>query len=98
MEAGGQWNQKYEKSRKQTEMVENPTILIIRLNVIFFLFLTLFLTVLGSHCCGFSCCGAWTLDVWASVVVAPELSCPVACGIFLDQGSNPCPLHWQEDS
>ena len=20
------------------------------------------------------------------------------CGIFLDQGSNPCPLHWQEDS
>ena len=60
MEAGGQWNQKYEKSRKQTEMVENPTILIIRLNVIFFLFLTLFLTVLGL-CCGthaFSNCGA----------------------------------------
>ena len=24
--------------------------------------------------------------------------CPVACGIFLDQGSNPCPLHWQADS
>ena len=22
----------------------------------------------------------------------------MACGIFLDQGSNPCPLHWQEDS
>ena len=21
-----------------------------------------------------------------------------ACGIFLDQGSNPCPLHWQADS
>ena len=21
-----------------------------------------------------------------------------ACGIFQDQGSNPCPLHWQEDS
>ena len=25
------------------------------------------------------------------------LSCSKACGIFLDQGSNPCPLHWQED-
>ena len=26
------------------------------------------------------------------------LSCPAACGIFPDQGSNPCPLHWQADS
>ncbi|CAN0560203.1 unnamed protein product [Rangifer tarandus platyrhynchus] len=26
------------------------------------------------------------------------LSCPMACGIFSDQGSNPCPLHWQKDS
>ena len=26
------------------------------------------------------------------------LSCSVACGIFLDQGSNPCLLHWQVDS
>ena len=25
-------------------------------------------------------------------------SCSAACGIFLDQGSNPCPLHWQADS
>ena len=25
-------------------------------------------------------------------------SCSVACGIFPDQGSNPCPLHWQADS
>ena len=24
-----------------------------------------------------------------------RLSCSVACGIFLDQGSNPCLLHWQ---
>ena len=30
-----------------------------------------------------------------SVVVAHGLSCSTACGIFLDQGSNPCPLHWQ---
>ena len=33
-----------------------------------------------------------------SVVAAPGLSCSVACGIFWDQGWNPCPLHWQEDS
>ena len=25
-------------------------------------------------------------------------SCSEACGIFPDQGSNPCPLHWQGDS
>ena len=29
-----------------------------------------------------------------SVVVAHGPSCPAACGIFPDQGSNPCPLHW----
>ena len=23
----------------------------------------------ASHCGGFSCCGAWALDAWASVVV-----------------------------
>ena len=33
-----------------------------------------------------------------SVVVAPGLTCSVACGIFPDQGSNPCLLHWQADS
>ena len=33
-----------------------------------------------------------------SLVVAHGLSCSVACGIFPDQGSNPCPLHWQADS
>ena len=32
-----------------------------------------------------------------SVVVAHGLSCSTACGIFPDQGSNPCPLHWQAD-
>ena len=30
-----------------------------------------------------------------SVVVAHGLSFPKASGIFLDQGSNPRPLHWQ---
>ena len=33
-----------------------------------------------------------------SVVVAHGPSCSVVCGIFPDQGSNPCPLHWQADS
>ena len=33
-----------------------------------------------------------------SVVVAHRFSCSTACGIFPDQGSNPCPLHWQVDS
>ena len=32
------------------------------------------------------------------VVVAHGLSCSAACGIFPDQGSNPCALHWQADS
>ena len=39
----------------------------------------------GSRCAG-------------SVVVAHGPSCSVACRIFPDQGSNPCPLHWQVDS
>ena len=33
-----------------------------------------------------------------SVVVAHGSSCSAASGIFPDQGSNPCPLHWQADS
>ena len=32
------------------------------------------------------------------VFVMRGLSCPTACGIFLDQGSNPCPLHCKADS
>ena len=39
----------------------------------------------GSRCAG-------------SVVVAHGPSCSVVCGTFPDQGSNPCPLHWQADS
>ena len=33
-----------------------------------------------------------------SAIVAHGPSCSAACGIFPDQGSNPCPLHWQSDS
>ena len=34
----------------------------------------------------------------ASVIAAHRLTCPTACGIFLDQESNLCPWHWQVDS
>ena len=34
----------------------------------------------------------------APVVAVCRLSSPMACGIFPDQGLNPCPLHWQADS
>ena len=34
----------------------------------------------------------------ASVAEAHGLSCFKACGIFLDQGLNPCPLHWPAHS
>ena len=33
-----------------------------------------------------------------SVIVGHGPSCSAACGIFPDQGLNPCPLHWQADS
>ena len=33
-----------------------------------------------------------------SVIVAHGPSRLAACGILPDQGSNPCPLHWQADS
>ena len=57
-----------------------------------------------SNHSGFSCSGAQALGHVVPVAVAPELqsaglvvvmhglSCSLACGIFLDQGSNPCPL------
>ena len=40
------------------------------------------------------------LGTLASIVVAHRLSCPAALWnlIFLDQGWNPCLLHWQTDS
>ena len=49
----------------------------------------------ASHRTGFSCCRAQALGIQASVVVARGRSGPGACGIFLDQGSNQYPLHWQ---
>ena len=46
---------------------------------------------------GLSSCSVWLWDE-GSKVVAHRLCCSMACGIFLDQGSNPCPLPWQADS
>ena len=73
--------------------------------LIFFLFvlgcrgcgLSLILAGGGSHC-GASLDTEHRLYSAGSAVVACGLSCPMACGIFLDQGSNPCPLHWQVNS
>ena len=71
------------------------------------LFYILFLAVLGLRCCAraFSSCGergglspsrplllrSTDCRHAGSVVVAHGLSCSAACGIFPDQGSNPCP-------
>ena len=63
----------------------------------------------ASHWGGFSCCRAQTLEQrgFRIVTLALEhrlsgvvhgLSCPVACGVFLDQGLNLCLLLWQADS
>ena len=57
----------------------------------------------SSRCTGLSL--SQPLLLWStgsrregSVIVAHGPSCSAACGIFPDQGSNPCPLHWQADS
>ena len=38
------------------------------------------------------------LQSTGSAVVTHGPNCSTACGILPDQGSNPCPLHWQVDS
>ena len=58
----------------------------------------LFDAVLGLLIVGASLVVEHGLGKQATVVVARGLSCPEACGIFPNQGSNPCPLHWQVDS
>ena len=56
----------------------------------------------GGHsslrCVGLSLSRPLLLWSTGSVIVAHGPSCYAACGIFPDQGSNPCPLHWQADS
>ena len=51
-----------------------------------------------SHCSGSSCCRALNLETEGFRSCGTGLSCSVACGIFLHQGSNSSPLHWQADS
>ena len=46
----------------------------------------------------FSCCGAQALGMRASAVVTHRLSCLTTCRITPNQGSDPCPLHWQADT
>ena len=57
----------------------------------------------SSRCAGLSL--SRPLLLWStgsrragSVVVVHGPSCSAACGIFPDQGSNPCALRWQADS
>ena len=52
----------------------------------------------ASHCRGLSLLRSTSSRRTGSAVVAHGPSCSTACGIFPDQGSNPCPLHWQADS
>ena len=57
----------------------------------------------SSQCAGFSLSRPLLLRSTGSrragsVIVAHRPRCSTACGIFPDQGSNPCPLHWQADS
>ena len=50
----------------------------------------------ASHWGGFSFCRIQGSRVCRpSVVSLHGFSCPSACGIFLDQGSIPCALHWR---
>ena len=57
----------------------------------------------SSQCAGLSL--SRPLLLWStgsrhagSVIVAHGSSCSAACGIFPNQGLNPCPLHWEADS
>ena len=45
----------------------------------------------GPRASGVSAPGCWNTG---SIVVAHGLGCAKPCGIFLDQGSNLCLLHW----
>ena len=48
--------------------------------------------VWASYCSDFFF-GALAVGAWALVLVACRFSFSVACGIFLDQGGNPCTLY-----
>ena len=49
----------------------------------------------GCRCAGSVVVAHGPIECTEAVV--HRLRCSKPCGIFLDQGSNPCPQHWQED-
>ena len=64
-----------------------------------------FLQSMGSGACGFQqprhrglLAVARGLQSMGSVTVIQDLRCSVVCGIFSEQGSNLCSLHWHADS
>lgn len=65
-----------------------------------FSFLYLFMAVLGLRCCrGLSLVvapGLWSTG--STVLVHTGSAAPVACGVFPQQGLNPCLPHWQVGS
>ena len=46
---------------------------------------------------GYSPAAVHGLLIEVASLVEQELSCSATCEIFLDQGLNPCLLHWQVD-
>ena len=81
------------------------------LKFLFIHLFNLFLAAWVSHGSGLPCCrpqapgtkasvvAALGLQSLSSVAVTHRLSDPHTTGEILpDQGSNPCPLHWQMDS
>ena len=59
-------------------------------------FLIMGVSLIGEH--RLQAHGIQKLQHAGAVVVAHGLSSPAECEIFLDQRSNSCPLHWQDDS
>lgn len=51
-----------------------------------------------ASCRGFSCCRGLALELMGFSSWAHGLSCPMTCGVFPTQRSDPSPLHWQVDS
>ena len=67
------------------------------------------LAVLGHHCCSWAFSrfsewgatvapGSWASHEWELLLLWRSFSCPVACGMVPDQGSNPRLPHWQVDA
>ena len=74
----------------------------------YYFYIWLYLAFMGLHyCMGISlivvsglliAVASLVAGMQTSVIDVHGLSCSVACGIVLNQGSNSCPLHWKVDS